>query len=61
MYPNHTIIEAPINNKKFDEFYEKTKSLTSLYVKAGYIIIARYGVNKKTLKKLLNAYFQKYS
>ena len=39
----------------------KIRKLVSVYAKHGYVIIARYGVNKTTLKKILNAYIKSHT
>lgn len=44
-----------------DNTFDKLKGLVSMCYKGDYVIIARYGVNKTTLKKILNAYLKRNS
>ena len=53
MRPVYRIIKASVGSSEFDELIKKLKGIVSYYVEAGYIIIARYNVNKTTLKKIL--------
>ncbi|KKM00125.1 hypothetical protein LCGC14_1807510 [marine sediment metagenome] len=52
----YKIMKAPIDNAKFNLLYENLTGLVSRYMYGGYFIIARYGVNKTTLKKILQKY-----
>ena len=49
----YKIIRAPSNSYDFDKLFKALKGLVSMYVSGGYVIIARYGVNKTTIRKIL--------
>lgn len=53
MNPRYKILEE-------DGSYAELDRICSIVRKGDWAIIARYGVNKTTLKKILNAYIRKH-